>query len=60
MKAKIIALDNAISKFEFLKNLLCDLSLLNEPIPPIPMHCDSQVVISKVTSKNFNEKKEDI
>ena len=32
MKAKIIALDNAISKFEFLKNLLYDLSLLNKPV----------------------------
>jgi len=37
--------------------LLCDLPLSNKPIPPISMHCDSQVAISKVTSKNFNEKK---
>ena len=57
MKAKIIALDTATSEAEFLKNLLCDLPFLNKPIPPIPMHCDSQVVISKVTSKNFNEKR---
>jgi len=57
MKAKIIALDTATSEAEFLKNLLCDLSLLNKHIPPIPMHCDSQVTISKVTSKNFNEKR---
>ena len=35
------------------KLLLCDLSLLNKPIPPISMHCNSQVAISKVTSKNF-------
>ena len=56
MKAKIIDLDIATSETESLKNLLCNLSLLNKPIPPIPMHCDSQVVISKVTSKNFNEK----
>ena len=60
MKAKIIALNTATSEAEFLKNVLCDLSLLNKRIPPIPMHCDSQVAISKVTSKNFNEKKEDI
>ena len=57
MEAKIIALDTAISETEFLKKLLCYLSLLNKPIPPIPMHCDSQVAISKVTSKNFNEKR---
>ena len=57
MKAKIIALDTATSEAEFLKNLLCDLPLLNKPIPLISVHCDSQVVISKVTSKNFNEKK---
>ena len=36
--------------------MLCDLPLFNKPIPPISMHCDSQV-ISKVTSKNFNKKR---
>jgi len=36
---------------------VCDLSLLNKPISPIPMHCDSEVAISKVTSKIFNEKR---
>ena len=56
MEAEIIALDTATSEAEFLKNLLCDLPLLSKPIPLIPMHCDSQVAISKVTSKNFNEK----
>ena len=56
MEAKIIALDITTIETEFLKNLLCDLSLLNKFIPPFPMHCDSQVVISKVTNKNFNEK----
>nr|KYP71444.1 Retrovirus-related Pol polyprotein from transposon TNT 1-94 [Cajanus cajan] len=57
MEAEIIALDTASSEAEFLKNLLYDLPLLNKPIPPISMHCDSQVVIAKVTSKNFNEKR---
>ena len=57
MEAKIIVLDIATSETESLKILLCNLSLLNKPIPPIPMHCDSQVAISKVTSKNFNEKR---
>ena len=57
MEAKIIALDTATSEVEFLKNLLCDLPLLNKPIPQIPMHCDNQVDISKVTCKNFNEKR---
>jgi len=32
MKAKIITLDIATSEAESLKNLLCDLSLLNKPI----------------------------
>ena len=36
--------------------LIIDLWLLNKLIPLISMHCDSQVAISKVTSKNFNEK----
>ena len=44
-------------RLSFFKKKLCDLPLLNKPIPPIPMHCDSRVVISKVTSKNFNEKR---
>ena len=57
MKVEIIALDTATSENEFLKNLLFDLSLLNKPIFPIPMHCDSQVAISKVTSKKFIEKR---
>jgi len=57
MEAEIIALDTATSEGEFLKNLLCDLPLLNKPIPQIPMHCDNQVDISKVTCKNFNEKR---
>ena len=55
MEAEIIVLDIATSEAEFLKNLLCDLSLLNKSIPPISTHCDSQVVISKVTNKNFKE-----
>jgi len=33
------------------------LPLLNKPIPPIPVHRDTQVAIYKVTSKNFNEKR---
>ena len=57
MKAKIIVLDTATSEAEFLKFFLYDLPLLNKPIHLIPMHCDSQVVISRVTSKDFNEKK---
>jgi len=45
------------SVVEFLKNFLFDLPLLNKPIPPMSMHYDSQVAISKVTSKKINEKK---
>ena len=57
MLAKIIALDTPTSEAEFLKNLLCDFSLLNKPIPPIPMHCDNQIAISKGTSKILMKKK---
>ena len=56
MEEEIIALNTSTIEAEFLKNLLCDLPLLNKPIPLIPMHCDSQVAISKVTRKKFNEK----
>ena len=58
MKAKIIALNTATSEAEFLKNVLCNLSLLNKHIPPIPMHCDSQIAISKVTSKILMKKED--
>ena len=51
IKAKFIALNNTTSEAEFLENVLCNLSLLNKRIPPIPMDCDSQIAISKVTSK---------
>ena len=37
--------------------MVCDLPLLNKPIPPISMHCDSQVSISKFTIKKINEKR---
>nr|KYP53479.1 hypothetical protein KK1_024617 [Cajanus cajan] len=57
MEAEIIALDIASSEVKFLKKLLYDVHLLNKPIPPISMHCDSQVAIAKVTSKKFNEKR---
>ena len=40
MKAKFIALNTATSEAKFLKNILCNLSLLNKRLPPIPMHCD--------------------
>ena len=57
MEAKIIALNTATNEAEFLKNVLCDLSLLNKRIPQIPMDCDSQIAISKVTRKILMKKK---
>ena len=51
MEVEIIILDTTTSETEFLKNLLFDLPLLNKPIPSISMHCNSQVVISTITSK---------
>jgi len=46
MEAEIIALDIATAEVEFIKNFRYDLPLLNKPIPPISMHCDSQATIS--------------
>ncbi|KAK9691301.1 hypothetical protein RND81_09G188100 [Saponaria officinalis] len=57
MEAEIVALDTACMEAEFLKSLLFDLPMLSKPIPPISMNCDCQAAISKVTSKNFNEKR---
>ena len=57
MEAEIIALDTATAEAKFIKNFPYDLPLLNKHIPPISVHCDSQTVISKVFSKNFNEKR---
>ena len=41
----------------FFYNFLYDLPLLNKHILSITMYCNTHVVISKVSSKNFNEEK---
>ena len=53
MEVEIIDLDTATSGA-----VSCDLPLLNKPIPPIPMHCDNQIAISKGTSKILMKKED--
>ena len=56
MQAQFIALDLTREEANWLRNLLAGIPLWNKPVPEIPIHCDSQVVIAKAKSKTYNEK----
>jgi hypothetical protein len=56
MKAELTALDTAGSKAEWLRDLLMDLPVVENPIPTISMNCDNQTVIIKVNSSKDNMK----
>ena len=56
MKAELTALDTTGSEAEWLRDLLMDLSVVENPIPAISMNCDNQTVITKVNSFKDNVK----
>ncbi|KAL6331303.1 hypothetical protein AAG906_009731 [Vitis piasezkii] len=56
MEAKLIALENASSKAEWLRNLLTDIPLWTSPALSMSICCDSQAAIAKAKSKIFNGK----
>jgi hypothetical protein len=56
MKAELTALDTAGSEAEWLRDLLMDLPVVENPIPAISMNCDNQTVIIKVNSSKDNMK----
>ncbi|KAL0423271.1 UNVERIFIED_CONTAM: Retrovirus-related Pol polyprotein from transposon TNT 1-94 [Sesamum radiatum] len=41
---------------EWLFGLLSQLPIVNQPLPPIAVHCDSQTTIAKVRSRKYNQK----
>jgi hypothetical protein len=56
MEAELTALDTAIVEAEWLRELLMDLPVVENPIPTISMNCDNQTVIVKVNSSKDNMK----
>ena len=56
MEAKLVALDVIFIEAEWLKSFWMIFFFLPKPKPPISLHCDSQVAIAKVKSKNYNKK----
>ena len=56
MDVKSIALDAPSQEAEWLKSLINDITLLPKLVPPISLHCDSQVAIASAKGKNYNEK----
>ena len=56
MEAKLVALDVIFIEAEWLKSFWKIFFFLPKPKPPISLHCDSQVAIAKVKSKNYNKK----
>ena len=56
MEAELIALDTAGSEAEWLRDLLMDLSVVENPILAISMNCDNKTVITKVNSSKDNMK----
>ena len=60
MEAKFIALENASSEVEWLRNLLTDIPLWTRPALSMSICCDSQVAIAKSKSKILNGKNKHI
>jgi hypothetical protein len=42
VEAELVALQSANTEAEWLKELLMDLSMVDKPVPAIPLHCDNQ------------------
>ena len=56
MEAEFIALAYAGKEVEWLRNLLLDIELWPQPMPPISLHCDSEATMSRAYSKIYNSK----
>jgi len=55
-EAKLVALETATNKAEWLRELLMDLPLLEKPVPPILMYCDNQSMLAQVMNAKDNSK----
>ena len=56
MEAELTVLDTTTVEAEWLRELLMDLHVVENPIPAILMNCDNQTVIVKVKSSKDNLK----
>ena len=56
MEAELMALDTTAVEAEWLRELLMDLPVVENPTPAISMNCDNQTVIIKVNSSKDNMK----
>ncbi|KAL0458655.1 UNVERIFIED_CONTAM: Retrovirus-related Pol polyprotein from transposon RE1 [Sesamum latifolium] len=53
-EAELCALYTTGTEAEWLFGLLSQLFILNQSLPPIAVHCDSQTTIAKVMSRKYN------
>ena len=56
METELIALTSASEEVNWLRDLLYKIPLWEKPIPPILIHCDNTVVISRVKNRYYNGK----
>ncbi|KAJ0018774.1 hypothetical protein Pint_09759 [Pistacia integerrima] len=56
MESKLIALEKACSKVEWLTNFLADLPIETHPPILVSIHCDCQAAIARAKSKIYNGK----
>nr|XP_023909330.1 equilibrative nucleotide transporter 3-like [Quercus suber] len=60
MESEFVALENAGTEAEWLRNLLADIPKWDKPLPSISLHCDSQAAIACARNKIYNGKKRHI
>ena len=60
MEVKLIALGSASEEANWFKDLLYKISLWENPIPPILIHCDSTTAIGRVKNCCYNGKSKPI
>ena len=56
MEAELIALVLASEEENWLRDLLYEIPLWENPIPPILIHCDSTATIGRVKNRYYNGK----
>ena len=49
MEAELTALDTATVEAEWLRELLMDMPVVEEPVPAILMNCDNQTVMNSAS-----------
>ena len=60
MESEFVALENACTEAEWLRNLLADIPKWDKQLPSISLHCDSQAAIACARNKIYNGKKRHI